>query len=306
MNSKFYKTAGITVEVRSEFPISENTFHPKFRKFEVDGPGEDNVLIQHYFHPPPPLFETGLDVEEVYDKDQWRIFRVGNAWRYDFKSILPIDPGHRATGIFNEDYTSLSVYTNDFDITSYQNAVFSSLTLFNNDQVLFAPLLCNRNGLILHSNGFDINGNGVLLAGASGVGKSTLSGMLKKHGFNILCDDRMFVTSENSGYKIHGNWCHGTVPDTGTGSLPLKAILFLEQSKNDAIEEIVDRKGIARYLLQTLVHPFLEPSGWDKTFNVIERLVRGVECYRLKFNLSGTICHMINQHFYNRRTQIPS
>ncbi len=297
MNVKYYKTAGITVEVRSDFPISENSFHEKFRKFEVSGPGEDNVIIRHHLHLPDFPSENIPGGVELYNKNQWRIYRADGKWIYQFRPIMPTDPAHSATGIFNEDYTTLSVYTNDFTPSAYQNARFPALTLFNNDQIMFAPLLCNRNGVILHSNGFDINGNGILLAGISGVGKSTLSRMLKRNGFKILCDDRMFLTRDTFDFWIHGNWCHGTVPDTATGYAPLKAILFLEQSSINTIEQIQDRKSVVHSLLHALVQPFLVPSGWEKTFDIIKEIVKRVDCYRVKFDLSGDICRNINDLF---------
>lgn len=295
MYSKYYQVAGITVEVRSGIPIAANTFHPKFKQFEVGGKGDDNVLICHHFAIPPvsPAGESGK--KELYHKDQWRIFKTNESWIYEFKSVSPLDPGHSATGVFSNDHRFVDVYPLDITIEKYQNGLFGALTLFNSDQVLFSKLLCDRNGLILHSNGFDIKGNGILLAGESGVGKSTLSNMLKQQEFKILCDDRMFVTAKESDFWIHGNWCHGTVPDTSAGSLPLKAVLFLEQSAVNHIEEIHQKKGVARHLLRALVHPLLPPAGWDKTFDMIETLVRSVKCYRVQFDLSGNICDMIRE-----------
>jgi hypothetical protein len=107
----------------------------------------------------------------------------------------------------------------------------------------------------------------------------------------------MFVTRKESNFWIHGNWCHGTVPDTAPGSAPLKAVFFLEQSNANAIEKMSDKSGVAHQLLRTLVQPILAPSGWEKTLDIIEGMVRGVNCCRVKFNLSGDICEMINSYF---------
>ncbi|MFH0726891.1 MAG: hypothetical protein V2B19_11175 [Pseudomonadota bacterium] len=293
MYSKYYKVAGITLEVRSEVPITANTFHPKFRLFEVEGAGDDNVLIRHHVSSSHVAGVTETNKKEIYHKDQWRIFKTDESWIYEFKSIFPIDPGHCAMGVFSEDHRTVDIYPYDMKPETYQNGLFGALTLFNSDQVLFSKLLCDRNGLIIHSNGFDINGQGILLAGESGVGKSTLSAMLKQQGAKILCDDRMFVTATQSGCRIHGNWCHGTVPDTSAGSVPLAAVLFLEQFAGNQIEEIHEKKGVTRHLLRALVHPFLPPEGWDKTFDIIATLVRQVRCYRVKFDLSGNIGGMI-------------
>ncbi|MBI9089253.1 MAG: hypothetical protein JEZ12_08555 [Desulfobacterium sp.] len=299
MNSKFYRVAGITIEVRSDYSITENTFHPKFKQFAVDGPGDDNVMINHHFYLPDSIEERCE--HEIYNKSQWQVFKTDKAWKFKYHPVLPEDPPHSVMGIFNLSYTALDIYTDEISEEAYKNSRFNGVTLFNTDQILFAKLLCDRNGLIIHSNGFDVNGNGILLAGDSGAGKSTLSRMLKKRGFDILCDDRMFVRKLQSGFGLYGNWCHGTVPDTSSISVPLKAIFFLEQSKTNRAILMDDKKQIARKLVQSMVKPFLTPEDWEKTLTVIEHLGRTVRCYILKFDLSGEICDMIEKLFQGNK-----
>lgn len=299
MNSKFYSVAGITIEVRSDFSITGSTFHPKFKQFEVDGPGDDNVVINHHFYLPDSIEESCE--HEIYNKSQWQVFKTDKAWTFKYHPVLPEDPPHSVTGIFNFNYTVLDIYTDEINEESYKTGKFSALTLFNTDQIIFAKLLCDRNGLIIHSNGFDINGNGILLAGDSGAGKSTLSGMLKECGFEILCDDRMFVKRSHADFWLYGNWCHGTVPDTSDISVPFKAIFFLEQSKLNKAIIMDDKKLIARKLIQSMVKPFLTPKDWEKTFAIIENLGHNVDCYILKFDLSGEICEVINGLFQDNK-----
>ena len=40
---RYYQIAGITIQVTADFPITDDTFAPKFAKFRVDGPGEDTI-----------------------------------------------------------------------------------------------------------------------------------------------------------------------------------------------------------------------------------------------------------------------
>ncbi len=293
MHVKYYKVAGITVEVKSDFPIGESTFHLKFRQFEVDAIGDDTVHIEHHFYIPESIETLIAEGNNIYSKNQWKILKIDNQWIYDFRSMVQTDPGHSAMGVFSEDYSNLSVFTTDITRRKYRNAKFHSLALFNSDQIMFAQLLCNRKGAIIHSNGFDINGRGILLMGASGSGKSTLSRMLKARGAKILCDDRIFVKSIENEYWIHGNWCHGSVPDTSSGSAELNQIFFLEKSTTNSIEEIQDKKEILHKLLQALIHPILVENGWEKTFSLIEGMVKRVKCYRAKFDLTGDICNAI-------------
>ncbi|MCF6248817.1 MAG: hypothetical protein L3J69_15885 [Desulfobacula sp.] len=290
---QFYQVAGITIEVTSDFPISKNTFHPKFNIFKTDKPGNDNVKINHHFH--LPKLPKDLKRFERFNDGQWRIYKTKDRWIYKYKPFLPLDPDHRAIAIFSLDHTQVDIYTVDFDKDRYKNYLSPALTFLNSDQILFSKLLCDRKGLIIHSNGFDINGQGILLVGQSGAGKSTLSQMLKQRGHKILCDDRMFIIKTDGVYRLSGHWCHGSVPDVSNLRVPLKAIFFLEQALKNEFISIQNKNTITQNIIQALVKSFLDSEDWNKMFLIIEELVKDIKSYRLKFDLSGDVCYKINQ-----------
>ncbi len=292
-NAKYYKAAGITVRVDSDLPIHENTFHPKFKLFEVDDPGDDNVMIHHHFSMPKNDEGVNSKAVTLYDKDQWRILKTDTTWIYHYTPKFPEDPGKPVTGIFNDNHTSAHIYSTHIDEDEYKHGNFPALTLFNTDQILFAKLLSHRDGLILHSNGFNIKGRGVLLAGASGSGKSTMSGMLKEHGFQIFCDDRMFIRRDGTGFRIYGSWCHGSSPDVSPGSLPLNLILFLRHSKLNKAVLIKNKKEAAQKLINSMVKPFLNPEGWISTIDILQDMAFRINCYEVFFDMSGKICEEI-------------
>ena len=41
---RFYRVAGVTLEVQSDRSFSRDTFAPKFDLFQVDGPGDDTIV----------------------------------------------------------------------------------------------------------------------------------------------------------------------------------------------------------------------------------------------------------------------
>ena len=294
-NVKYYKTAGITFQVISDFSIHEKTFHPKFELFETYGPGNDNIIIRHHFFSPDLSKILDSTEKVIYNQDQWKIVMAGNFWIYKYTPVYPEDIGYPAMGVFNKNHSLIDIYSPDISQQIYNTGQFEALTLFNSDQVLFSKLLCDRNGIIIHSNGFDIHGKGILLAGKSGAGKSTLSNMLKQNGFQIFCDDRMFVLKEKQQLNLHGNWCHGTVPDVSPGSVLLGSIFFLEQSKINSIEPLDDKKEILQEIIQSMVKPVLTGDGWGETLAVIDAIVSNIQCFRLKFDLSGNICDILTR-----------
>lgn len=293
IHTKYYKAAGITFQLNSEAPITDSTFQTKFKLFEVDGPGTDNIIINHYFKP----CHTPKDLKAIFSNDQWKICKTKTEWIYDFKPCLPFEPGCPVTAVANNNHTQIDIYLNKLDKNAYQNGFHDALTLFNSDQILFSKLLCDRNGLIIHANGFNINGNGILLTGKSGAGKSTLSNMLKKNHFQILCDDRMFIKKDMGIYRIYGSWCHGSVPDISKTSAPLKGIFFLKQSTKNFIDPIDNRKTASTNLIKAMVRPFLAKDDWVKTLSTVNKLVQNVDFYYSHFDLTGDICPVLEKLF---------
>ncbi|MCX5703269.1 MAG: hypothetical protein NT066_02085, partial [Candidatus Omnitrophica bacterium] len=49
---RFFRVAGITIQVESDLPMGDSTFHPDFAQFKVAGPGEDTISIRHHFFIP--------------------------------------------------------------------------------------------------------------------------------------------------------------------------------------------------------------------------------------------------------------
>ncbi len=295
---KYYNAAEITVQVKSDYPITENTFHPKFKLFEVDRPGENNITISHHFHLPDYLTDQTTYNKQIYQDELWKVFRIDNSWIYKYNPLPTEKTGFPVIGLFNNNHTAIDIYAPDIDEIRYKKGSFNALTLFNSDQILFSKLLCDKKGLILHSNGFDVFGNGILLTGESGAGKSTLSKMLKNRGFQILCDDRMFVKQKDKFY-LYGNWCHGTVPDVSSIIVPLKAIFFLEKSKHNLIQQIDNKTIIFTQLLTSVVRPFLSRKEWNSTLITLEEIVDSTRCYKIKFDLSGEICKILDELFNN-------
>ncbi len=292
-NIRFYKAAGITFQVTSQYPISDITFHPKFRHFETDRPGQDLVKINHFLNQPPPDNKICLDKTKVYAKDQWQIFKSDMGWILEYTTLFPDAFVKKAVAVINHDFSLIDVYVENLSKENYSHGGFPALTLFNTDQMVFAKLLNDRDGLMIHSNGFIINGNGLIFAGVSGAGKSTLSRMLKAKGYEILCDDRMMLRQENGKFNIYGNWCYGSHPDVSASWAPLKKFCFLEKARKNAITEIEDQKDIASSLLKVVVKPLLDKEGWKKHFKVIGALQKNVRFYRVAFDLSGSIADIL-------------
>ena len=299
---RYFRTAGITVRVESDLDFDEVKFKKEFSPFAVAGPGEDNVTLRHYFELPGL---KGKDLgEELYRNAPWAISRKNGTWFY--RGIDPdgSDAELHRVAVFDAEHTHGTIYSRPCDAEHVRTVAWYSLSLLSTDQIWLAPVLADRNAVLMHSAAVILNGQGLLFVGHSGTGKSTTVTMLKNVGVGaglegdhkgsplqveILCDDRNIVRRWEEGWRVHGTWSHGDVPDVSPASAPLRAILFLHQDSRNAITPLTDRKGIWRRLLGTLIKPMVTAEWWQKELDVLERLVNEVPCYKMDFDKSGAI-----------------
>ncbi|MGA9821294.1 MAG: radical SAM protein [Desulfobaccales bacterium] len=292
---RYFRFAGITVRLESELDFGQFEFEKKLVPFAVAGPGEDNVTLQHFFFLPDL---KGKDLgEEVYRKPPWAISRKDGTWFY--RGIDPdgIDDKLGRVAVFDAGHTHGTIYSRPSEAERLRTEGWYSLSLFATDQIWMAPLLADRQAVLLHSAAVIVNGQGLIFVGHSTAGKSTTVTMLKKAArapgesleLEILCDDRNIVRRWDEGWRVHGAWSHGTVPEVSPASAPLAAILFLHQDSHNAISPLRGRIEIWKRLLATLIKPMVTAEWWRKELDVLERLINEVPCYQMDFDKSGAI-----------------
>jgi len=316
LDRRYYQIAGITIKIISDLPITDTTFHPKFKCFEVDGPGTDTIIIRHYFSLPPL---TSLDMgEEVYRRPPWVIYRKGPSWIYVvvpggtwepikrlWHRFYPKPREKRNGGSFTRPRLVQTKDIHQFAVMnrrtikiynkterSFHRGNIPSLTLFPTDQVILARLLAEREGCYIHASGVVLNGKGFLFVGHSNAGKSTMAMMLKGKA-KVLCDDRMIVRRWPDGFKIHGTWSHGDVPDVAADAAPLKAILFLKQNRENRLIPLDHPQQIIGTLLACVIRPLGTADWWNKTLTLVDIMAWEVPCYYLHFNKDGGVIDLL-------------
>jgi len=322
LDHRYYHIAGITIRMESDLPITDTTFHPKFKHFEVNGPGEDTITIRHHFSLPNL---NGWDIgQEVYRKPPWAIYRNGPSWFYlgirgdagrtikhlwsriwyrfytrsrqkakraESISARSVKKSHiHQLAVCNHDYSNIRIYNKTE--RPFHRGNLHSLTLFPTDQILLARVLADREGCYIHASGVVLDGKGLLFVGHSDAGKSTMVMMLQDKA-KVLCDDRIIVRRWPKGFKIHGTWSHGDIPDVSADAAPLKAILFLRQDRENRLIPIDHKQEIIGMLLACLIKPFGTADWWEKMLALVDQMAHEVPCYFLHFDKDGGVIDLL-------------
>ncbi len=284
---RYYRIAGITIQLTADFEINDSTYQDKFAKFRVDGPGDDTVALNLVAAVP-----TRADLQlgkQVYRRTPWDIYRQGQSWVYLVVATDDADAEPEIAAVFNADHTEATVYTRA-DVIARGD--LGSLTTFTSDQVWLAQLLADREGCYMHSSGIIMDGKGLLFVGHSEAGKSTMLKILGGQG-ELLCDDRVIVRRGPDGFRIHGSWSHGELPDVSPNSAPLRAILYLDKAPTNELIPIESRKERFSTALNYVVRPMVTADWWDKILTLTDRMAAEVPAYRLRFDKSGAVADLL-------------
>lgn len=280
---RYYRIAGITIRLDSDLPFAEDTFDPKFKKFETDGPAGEMISLRHHFSIPEEFdrHDTG---QEIYRRPPWAIYRKDRSWIY-----LSIGPGGRDEPItcaaaFDEGHTRGRIYNGDE--ARFRHGNLHSLTMFPSDQIVLARALADRQACLIHAAGVDIGGKGVLLVGHSGAGKTTAARMMRTAG-EVLCDDRIIVRRWPEGLRIHGTWSNGELADVSAGSAPLSGVLFLQKADVNRLVPMTKMSEIAQLLAQYVVRSVITADWWEKILTLLETVARETPAYCLQFDKGG-------------------
>ena len=149
------------------------------------------------------------------------------------------------------------------------------------DEILLVHLLAHGCGVLFHAAGVSLNGQGLLFAGKSRSGKSTLMNLWKNVGEAVLLgDERISMRKQADGYWIYGTPWSSSAGVASPDSAPLEAVFILKHgSKNQAIR--LKPSVAASSLLARSFSPFWDSEGMAFTLKFLDELVQTVPCYEL-------------------------
>ena len=220
---------------------------------------------------------------------------VWTLYREEDRSVIRVFPEEEfpfqeRVLVFDSSFRSTDLYIRP-------NALYSSRPLdpliFPVGELLMINFLALNRGVILHSCGIEIGGEGILFVGISGAGKSTLASMWEKEGnANILSDDRIIVRKKDGVFWMYGTPWHGDVKLASPRGVPLKKVFFIRHDVENTARKVAGIETVSKYLVCSFP-PFWNPEGMEFTLGFLSDLSSRVPGYDLGFLPDSTALDLV-------------
>ena len=149
------------------------------------------------------------------------------------------------------------------------------------DQVVLMLALAGE-GAIAHAAGVVLRGKGVILAGPSRAGKTTLSRLCASGGITVLSDDRVIIRRVGEEMRMFGTPWPGEGRFAENRSVPLAAIVFLTKGEENRLEPL-PRASAVRRLLPVLSLPWFDQELANRSLDFCTELTARVSSHELIF-----------------------
>lgn len=283
MNELKLRIARIVTSISSPDKSTKFKVDDNYRPFIADGK-PDAILKVHYGSLPKYKLEE-------------EIFNSGTIWslhRSKGKYVIKI---HSRMAVLDSDFRSGNIYIEP----SSPSLSYSYPLDYPLDEVLMINWLSRGLGIMMHACGVNHNGGGLIFAGTSGAGKSTVADLWKtrimqlksrslKKSKNLeqskniilLSDDRIIIRKIDGRFLIFGTPWHGDSKVCSPEEAPLEKIFFLKQARKNKIKKIDPIKAVSR-LIVCCFPPFWDKNGMEFTLNFYAELTQKISCYELDF-----------------------
>lgn len=213
-------------------------------------------------------------------KENWRIF----SYRGGYIFVCPLD-GKQIVMRINNSGTRVEGEIVRQSATTIDGDAFTAIYSFL--QILLMYYLAGRGrGIFMHAAGIkDAQGRGIVFAGKSGAGKTTLARAWHAYSdAQLLNDDRVIIRKQGNGFLVYPGPWSGEFHDYSHEPFlraPLKRIFFLCQGRHNTVRKVLSREAFS------LLYPCLFPVMWDaqctgSAAQACAILSKSIPCYLLK------------------------
>jgi hypothetical protein len=218
--------------------------------------------------------------ERVFDSGgKWSLYQAQEKWAIHVGSP-GAGPHPYQIAVLEPDFRSGDIYTK---VDQPDGELLPFPLSYPLGEVLMINLLSLGRGVLLHACGASDNGRGLIFAGTSGSGKSTMAELWKdQEGVTILSDDRIILREREGHFWAYGTPWHGDAGLCSPGSVPVEGIFFIRHGEENSVEPLEAEKAVSNLLVRSFP-TFWNAEGMAFTLEFLGHMTREVPCYDLGF-----------------------
>jgi len=157
--------------------------------------------------------------------------------------------------------------------------------------LLMYHLSLYNNAILIHASGVQVDDEGYIFSGFSGVGKSTIAGLLMKNGCSVVNDDRLLIRKyEGSYYFFNTPMIYPDEPKKA----PFKAAFLLKQHPSNYINPIKGSEGITKFMAFCIQHHYIK-EHINIIMDTIIDIAKNIKIYELGFVPDDSVVHLIKK-----------
>lgn len=310
------RIADIIIKMQSKFYLQPFDFKDKmdfrFKNFIYKGKRKPEIIIDVEMVKRLPDF---LDTKIVFityhfqdGSENWRLLKRGNSYIYkcpleDKKQVMVVNNSfNRVKAYLLPKEKKQAFDEKEKELLKRYRGFFWNVSdiIYDFLQVLLINYLAvtKKDGIFVHGMGVKDKNRGLLFAGKSKSGKTTLAKIYHKDSDAlVLNDDRIIVRKKNNDFYIYGSPWHGEFSDyleSRIESAKLKSILFLKKAKENSIKSISVNKAF-KYLYPAMFPTFWDKRGTEMITMFLTDLLSRVSCFRLKFRKDKSVIGFVKK-----------
>ena len=222
----------------------------------------------------------------------WRLYEAEPGWLLESLDTKAHQPCARA--LITKDFSHVEVWTRGEEISSVRGWVPMKIINPTVEMCLLTKL-AREGGILLHSAGVLSLTGGYIFTGASGTGKSTLSGFFDTRGASVLSDERMIIRKTGEAFVMHGTPWVGSGAYAKNESGPLTELFCISHGQEHRTDSM-SPSAMLSFLLPQCFLPHWDRSAMESTLAFLTDLAAHVSCRQLTFaNQPDVVDYVQNQ-----------